>query len=289
MTKIITGVDGSASGASALRWAVEEGLLHGWSVQAALTWGLLDQHHVQTDAPFDPDYCTRDARDALIAYVYEAVEDAVVDLRTVNDLPARGLLRLAKDDDAALLVVGARGRGSIRSVLLGSVSYECVHRSSKPIAVIRAGMAHHRAEGPQRIVVGIDGSANSRVALDWAVAEASLRDAELEVVHAWSIPYVGADLFGAAPVDTRPFESSARTILADAVAGVDTSALHRGLTSNLALDSPTSAILAAAKDADLVVVGTRGVGGFAGLLLGSTSNQVVHHAPCPVVVVPGRA
>jgi nucleotide-binding universal stress UspA family protein len=138
----------------------------------------------------------------------------------------------------------------------------------------------------QRIVVGIDGSEGSQRALLWAVDEARLRDAEIEVVHSWHIPYTGG-YYAAAAIDWRPVEKSAQAVLDHAVDGVETAGLRHPVTRTLSTDGPAPAILAAAKDADLVIVGSRGRGGFTGLLLGSVSHQVAHHATCPVVVVPG--
>jgi nucleotide-binding universal stress UspA family protein len=284
MTKIIVGVDESTGSASALRWAVEEARERGWAVEAVLVWGLLNQHHPAKGTAWDPDYDAGRAGDALESYVRAAVGDAPVVRQLVNDLPARGLLDLADHDDVGLLVVGGRGLGDIRGAILGSVSNECLHRTTGPIAMVRAGMVHHR-EDPRRIVVGIDGSASGRLALEWADAEAAARGAELEVVHAWRVPYLGGPFAASVALEPKPFEKAARSTLDEAVADI---AVGRGVVPTLTFDGAASALLTAGKSADLVVVGARGVGGFAGLLLGSTSHQVVHHAECPVVVVPSR-
>jgi nucleotide-binding universal stress UspA family protein len=287
MRKIIVGVDESRGAASALRWAVEEGSLRGWPVEAALAWGLLDQHHAEPSAPFDRHYDAAKASEVLEGYVRAAVGDAPVDRRVTNDLPARGLLELVEVEDASLLVVGGRAVGEVRAALLGSVSYECLHRSPKPIAIVRAGMVHHRERANPRVVVGVDGSSAALAALAWAVQDAVARRASLEVVHAWHLPYVGTDVYGAmTALKPEVFEEAAQRILEQALAAVDLSGLRSPVVQNLAHDGPASAVLSAAKDADLVVMGARGHGGFAGLLLGSASSQVVHHAPCPAVIVP---
>ena len=287
MRKIIVGVDESPGAASALRWATEEGSVRGWPVEAALAWGLLNQHHPKPDAPFDRDYCAEDALEALRTYVDDAVGPGGVSLRVTNDLPARGLIELADVEDASLLVVGSRGFGGVRATLLGSVSYECVHRATKPVVVVRDGMRHHQDARTPRVVVGIDSSPAALEALTWAIDEAVARRAELQVVHAWQLPYVGTDIYGAMlTVKPDTFEDAARQIVEQALAKVDTAGLEDRLLTAVVHDGPASAVLAAAEHADLVVVGARGAGGFKGLLLGSASNQVVHHAPCPVVVVP---
>jgi nucleotide-binding universal stress UspA family protein len=135
-----------------------------------------------------------------------------------------------------------------------------------------------------RIVVGFDGSKPARRALEWAAAEARLRDAVLRVVYAWMIvPIAVPELVIAEDVDE--LQRSAEAYLADAVAGLLPA--DDGVEVELVVVNarPAEALLEAAKDADLLVVGSRGLGGFAGLLLGSISSQCAHHAPCPVVIV----
>jgi nucleotide-binding universal stress UspA family protein len=137
----------------------------------------------------------------------------------------------------------------------------------------------------KRIVVGIDGSKESRRALTWAVREAELRGAHLRVVHAYATPWE----YWEAPVPTVPIaevEKAQRKLMEDEVA--DALVHHHGVSAERVLvnDLPARALLEQSKDADLLVVGSRGRGGFSGLLLGSVSQHVSHHAPCPVVIVP---
>ena len=137
----------------------------------------------------------------------------------------------------------------------------------------------------QRIVVGIDGSAGSRAALAWAVEEARLRHATVEAVRAWSwpVPYVGPGMAG---LDPRLLEEGERAVLADAIGACDTAGVD---VEQVLVEGPAAQrLLERAKGADLLVVGSRGRGGFAGLLLGSVSQQVVHHAEGPVVVIPAE-
>lgn len=140
----------------------------------------------------------------------------------------------------------------------------------------------------QRIVVGVDGSEAARDALRWAVAEAQFRGARLQVVHAWQFPYVGPTPFGGMAIDQGDLEASARAQLDHAVEGVDLAGMAAPAEMLVVNRTPATALVEAAQGADLLVVGTRGHGGFAGLLLGSVSQQVAHHAPCPVVIVPHR-
>jgi nucleotide-binding universal stress UspA family protein len=136
----------------------------------------------------------------------------------------------------------------------------------------------------QRIVVGVDGSETSERALQWAVEEARLRHATITVVNAWSVTFGGGYPFAASAIDPAIFEEAGRQILDAAVRSVDATGVE--LETVLECGGAAESLIAAAKGADLVVVGSRGLGGFTGLLLGSVSHQVAHHAPCPVVIIP---
>jgi nucleotide-binding universal stress UspA family protein len=134
---IVVGVDGSHHAARALRWARDEAGRRGASLTAVLAWGLLDQHHIEADARFDPKYCASDAR-AFLDHAVRSALDADVNQVTgqvVNDLPARALVDTATT--AELLVVGARGLGGFGDLLLGSVSHRCVTHSPCPTVVLR--------------------------------------------------------------------------------------------------------------------------------------------------------
>ncbi|MBU6201336.1 MAG: universal stress protein [Acidobacteria bacterium] len=139
-----------------------------------------------------------------------------------------------------------------------------------------------------RIVVGTDGSSAAMAAVAWAAGEAAVHGASLEVVHSWSIPAI-ADPVSMMPIQLPldVMEREAHTVCDAAVAAAGaagavsvTGTVHRG--------SAAEHLVAASKSADLVVVGSRGRGGFVGLLLGSVAQQVASHAACPVVVVPSR-
>lgn len=136
----------------------------------------------------------------------------------------------------------------------------------------------------QRIVVGIDGSEPSRRALEWAVAEARLRGAAVQAVHAWSLPFVGAAPYAA--LEPSALREGAQSTLEAVVDGVDEQGLPEPVERLLVEGPAARSLLDVADGAELIVVGSRGHGGFTGLLLGSVSQQVTHHAPCPVVIVP---
>jgi nucleotide-binding universal stress UspA family protein len=136
------------------------------------------------------------------------------------------------------------------------------------------------------IVVGVDGSDESKEALRWALEESRLRQATLRAVNAWSFPTI----FGPTPIPPEMFDANlikenAEKTLADAVAEVGGEDPHAYI-ERVVREGPAAQVLVnASADADLLVVGSRGHGGFAGLLLGSVSQQCAHHAPCAVVIV----
>jgi nucleotide-binding universal stress UspA family protein len=133
-----------------------------------------------------------------------------------------------------------------------------------------------------RIVVGTDGSEGARAALRFAVEEARLRSAKLEAVYAWHYPALALTAPVPATYDDE-LEESAKELLQTALDGIDTSGVE--VDRELVRGPAASALTELAKGADLLVVGSRGHGGFKGLLLGSVSQQCAHHAPCPVVIV----
>lgn len=139
----------------------------------------------------------------------------------------------------------------------------------------------------ERIVVGVDGSEVSRAALRWAADEASRRQATLEVVHAWHAPFLlgYVETGELAPGD---FESDAEALLDHALGSTDLSGVGK-VEKVLVPGGAAEVLLDVSKGATLLVVGSRGRGGFSGLLLGSVSQQVVHHATCPVLVIPPTA
>lgn len=141
-----------------------------------------------------------------------------------------------------------------------------------------------------RIIVGVDGSEHSLEALRWAVKEATLRDGTVQAISAWTYPVMAADgLAGGAFIsglDPETLAASARSNLETAVQAACPDEATRPKVELVVVEgSPGQALVEASKGADLLVVGSRGHGGFANLLLGSVSSQCVHHAHCPVTVI----
>jgi nucleotide-binding universal stress UspA family protein len=290
MRKIVVGVDGSASSQQALRWAAAEAAFRGTPLVAVMAWGYLDQHHHPADAPFAPNYSEADAHLALASYVTDALgPDATdaVDLHPVCDLPARALLEAS--EDAEMVVVGARGRGGFAGLLLGSVSQKVLHHAPCPVAIVHGQEDPPSAEHAARIVVGVDGSSGGDTALRWALVEARLRGAIVDVVHAWHMPFVAPYPYMTVGFDTATFEKAARDTLDRAIERAHPTADDR-IIPVLALSGASALLIETAKGADLVVVGCHGASAVKAALIGSVSQQVAMHGPCPVVVLPaGRS
>lgn len=142
-----------------------------------------------------------------------------------------------------------------------------------------------------RIVVGVDGSPSSRGALRWAVQQARLTGGTVDAVIAWQIPAMvgGYGLGSMAMVDGIDFEDSAKQALAEAISDVVGPGHSRLVRSQVVHGIPAQVLLDASADADLLVVGSRGHGGFADVLLGSVSQHCLHFAHCPVVVMRGES
>jgi nucleotide-binding universal stress UspA family protein len=279
---IVVGVDESTGAREALRWAVAEGAVREAQVVAVLAWGFLDQH---TDAleGFNPDYGESDADAALGRMIEDALgPESARDVRRhiVCDLPARALLDTAANAD--MLVIGARGVGGFAGLLLGSVSQHCVHHATIPTVVVR-DRADAAASG---VIVGVDGSEHAERALAWAADEARRRRAPLTVVHGYQVPPIGGFPYTTMTMDSSLMPRAARQLLKRALDRIDTSGIEVNPVSSPA--GGARAVLESAESAALVVVGSRGLGAFKRLLLGSAATQVVNHAPCPVAVIPAR-
>jgi nucleotide-binding universal stress UspA family protein len=284
MTGIVVGTDGSEGGTTALRWALEEGGRRGWAVTVVLAWDYLAQPKLDATAPFDPHYDETKAAEYLDGYLAQALGDAAstVGRVVVNDKAAPALLDAAGGAD--LLVVGARGLGGFKGLLLGSVSRAVVEHAPCPVAVVHAPAGGGAPTTPARVVVGTDGSADALAAMRWAADAARARGAVLQVIHSWQQPLIGGYLDGAPQFDPAEIEDYARRTLDTAVAELDRTDLT--VEPLLVTAGSAQALIDASEGAELVVVGHRGIGRIERFLLGSTSLRVAQHAACPVVLVP---
>jgi nucleotide-binding universal stress UspA family protein len=194
------------------------------------------------------------------------VTDAVVTGSAVSVLGA-------ESRSADLVVVGARGVGGFVGMLLGSTAVSLASHTRCPVMVVRG-----EPTDAAPIVLAVDGSAVGEAAVEFAFAEAALRKAAILAVHAWLPDH--------APPGTGV--ESAERLLAEALAGFAERYPDVVVRYEVLSGEPRETLIEASGNAQLMVVGARGRGGFAGLLLGSVSQAVLHHAHCPVTVVRGH-
>ncbi len=281
---IVVGVDGSDCSLDAVRLAAAEAVLRRRPLRVvhAFVWPSI---HVGNPPgilhPSIPQL--REAAERLVA---DAVEQAVkaapevtVTSAVVDGAAVPVLLRESRH--AELLVLGDRGLGGFSGLIVGSVAVQTVTHASCPVLVVRG---RPRAEGP--VVVGVDGSETSAAAVRFAAAEAEARGCELIALHTWTGPV------STGPGDMLPlvYDPSAvaadeQVLLAEAVAAVAGDHPDVPIRQEV-VHGPARRILTdRSRHAQLMVVGARGRGGFAGLLLGSVSQHLIHHAECPTAIV----
>jgi len=191
--------------------------------------------------------------------------------------PQRGLLAVAKE--AAMIVVGARGIGGFAGLLMGSVSGQLAEHAACPVAVVRP--AHGSAVD---VVVGIDGSPESGRALQLGLAEARRTGGTLIALHAYLYAPVAAAYAPNPGIDQFSQRELAEENLDRALGDVEERNPDVKIERRIEHGSSAAVLVAAADGAAALVVGARGLGGFAGLILGSVSQQVLLHAHCPVLV-----
>jgi nucleotide-binding universal stress UspA family protein len=268
ISQVIVGVDGSQPSRAAVQWAAREA--------ASRDVELVVTHTVDWRSAGYAEAVRMTAEGIVDGAVAEA-RAAVPGLRVSPDLTvgraAQSLIDRSADD--TLIVVGHRGRGGFASLLLGSVSQQVASHASGPIVVVRGRI--DAAHGP--VVVGIDGSEGSALTLGRAFAEAAYRSAILVVIHAW----LGNPN---AEEDDGEEQAIGRQMLTDEIAPWCANFPDVEVESAVVQGHPVELLLGQSRSAQLVVVGSRGREGFTGLLLGAVSHQLLHHADCPVLIVP---
>lgn len=206
-----------------------------------------------------------------------------VDGLSVEGHAAETMVEYSKE--ARIVVLGSRGLGGFEGMLLGSVSAAVARYSSCPVIVTREETADLDAAGP--VVVGIDGSETSVNATDWAFSEAAHRKAMLVAAHTWvrPVPPLSADGIDVSEGGWQQFEDEQLAMLSRLLDGPRSTFPQVEVKREVSQGRAVDTLIDLARDAQLLVVGTRGLGGFRGMLLGSTSRALLHAAPCPVMVV----
>ncbi len=284
---IVVGVDAEGSSSAALEWAAAE------ARQRRRPLHLVYARHLSLREPLpvtEPDPSAAEADRVLAAAVRRANALAPgVQVTATSPLGRASSVLLDAAGGADLVVVGSRGRGTLGSIVLGSTSSEVAAHATVPVVVVRESEDAPAVRRP-RVVVGSDGSELSAEAIGSAFQMADERGVPLVVVHAWFLQSYAS---GIAVLETeearREIADEERLLSSETVAGWADKFPDVVVQQHVVNAHPVQALVDHSEGADLLVVGSRGRGGFGGLLLGSVSQGVLHHAHCPVMVVrPGH-
>jgi nucleotide-binding universal stress UspA family protein len=261
----VAGVDGSPAAEAAIRWATAEAASRGAElhlIQAVTP--LLPGH---TELTSEHRAAAAEIVDAAVALVRQLAPGVAVDGRLEDSSPSAALIKASSEAD--LVVIGSRGLGLMLGALIGSTGLDLAANAWCPIVVVRPDLG---GESGSRVVIGYDGSPASQIALEFGLDYAHRHDLEVRVV-------------AAQPPHTELHRITSEELQAavhDREHGQDVELVQ--ITGH-----PAEHLLRLSADARLIVLGSRGRGGFTGMLLGSVSQTILHHADCPVAVIPAAA
>lgn len=281
-TDVVVGVDGSDPSQQALRWAAAEANLRGSRLRVVTAYRPpwpAEEIAAGTDLDAAALARAEDLVAEMVAQARQAAPDTVVSGLAVCGAPVPVLNDAGTN--GALIVVGSRGHGGFSGLLLGATGLQLATHAASPVVVVRG----RTESGAGPVVVGVDGSAGSDMAAGVAFHEAAMRGCTLALVRAYRVPtpHWGQRI---EPVDL----DGERLRLAELAALRACVEPWREKFPQVPVDEvvthgdAASVLTAMSTAADLVVVGTRGHGGFAGLLLGSVGQKLLHHAHCPVLI-----
>ncbi|MDZ7882760.1 MAG: universal stress protein [Mycobacterium sp.] len=281
---VIVGVDGSSASHAAVRWAAHDAalrhvpltLVHVLLMPMTLTWPEMVVAYEVVEERID-----RHGRDVLERagqVAQQSLSGSAVDVQI--KMPTGNVVSTLSDmtKEAAMLVVGGQGENTGQQRHLGSVSQGVLHHAHCPVAVVRDIEVTAGSTAP--VLVGIDGSPASEAATAVAFDEAARRDVGLIALHSWSDfgPY------RIPTVDWEPHLEAGKEVLAERMAGWQECYPDVAVARRLVWGEPAYTLAAASEEAQLLVVGSHGRGGFAGMLLGSVSSTVVQVARVPSIV-----
>ncbi|MGG7569315.1 universal stress protein [Streptomyces sirii] len=284
---VVVGFDSSASSFAAVETAAHEAQLRGVGLRVvhAFTWPSR-QTPLGRSRLGPAEAGLHDLAEHIVAEAVEYAQNVEPEVEVVHTIVIDDPLTVleAQSHDAELIVVGSHGLGSFAGLLVGSTAVHLAAHSRCPVLVVRGRPG---PEGP--VLLAVDGSPEGEEAVSFAFAEASLREAGLLALHVWNTwtdrAYEGPGDPLNMVVDIDRHRDEEERVLAEALSG------HRARYPEVTVHQRSvrsrirPALIEASRSAQLLVVGARGRGGFAGLLLGSVSQAVLHHSHCPVTVV----
>lgn len=286
-SSIVAGYDGSPASEAAVWWAATEAERR--QSRLRLTYALplpfMSSPLGVPSVPL-PTERLRETAEHLLAELARRVREVwpglAVDAVVTFAGATQALLQEATTAD--LVVVGSRGLGEFRDLAMGSVSAQVATHASCPVVVVPPRWEPDRTGAG--IVVGVDGSKRSLEAIEFAFEQAEARHVTLTAVMAWHDPVsTGPDDPLPLVYDLNVLEEESSALLAESMAGHKDRHPDVPLRAELVHGRAREVLTEAGESAELLVVGSRGLGAFRGLLLGSTSRALVHHPPCPVAVV----
>ena len=284
---VVIGIDGSPSADAALAWGTREAASRGLpvhllcvresyslptgAIEGALPWEVLD-----------------DGGEAFLEAAVGRAREVAPEVEVTCSRPWGGAAQVlvAASDRAAFLVVGTRGRGRRTAAVLGTVSWQTASHARCPVVVIRGDQGEDtRTHGSARVVVAVDGSRDSERALQFAF-DCAAPTGSVTAINAWWLEVVDGVVATTPESEEWNRVVSGRESKVRAAIG-DLPSRYPEVTLDVRVERAhaTEILIEAAKDADLLVVGSRGRGGFAGLMLGSVSQHMLTGASCPVAVV----
>jgi nucleotide-binding universal stress UspA family protein len=282
---VVVGIDGSLSALRAVRWAAAEASRRQVPLRVVTAFEWRQDHPVgeiglgKSYRGIMLDQARRFLGEA-VEVAERAVDGPAVEQQLVVGFPIPVLT--AESTRAQLVVIGDRGLGGVTGLLLGSVAVALAGHAASPVVVVRGDDEDPDASAP--VVVGVDGSPVSEPAVAFAYEAAATRGGQLVAVHTWRAPFVDP-LRVAEALDFDAIEADEREVLAGQLAGWTMKYPNVRVQGVVLHDRAANALVDHSRSAQLVVVGSRGRGGFTGLLLGSVSHAVLHRAHCPVAVV----
>ena len=287
LAAVVVGVDGSDSSLAAVEFAAHEATMRRRPLRIvhAFIWPYLNVP-LGPSPSGPPEGGLRHEAERIVAAAVSLANATTPDTPVHADIVTGAAAAVLREcsHGATLIVIGDRGLGGFTGLLVGSVAVQLAAHATCPIIVVR-GVAN--ATLP--VAVGIDGSLANDPAVRFAFEEAALRGVPLNAIHRWTHPRsTGPGDMLPLVYDVAEVEADETRVLAEALAGWRDKYPDVPVRRTVKHGSPRKALIEATNRAQLIVVGTRGRGGFTGLLLGSVSQAVIHHAACPVAVVPHR-
>lgn len=286
-TQIVVGFDGSPDGRAALQWAIREAAsrrlalrvlyvepdLSGWDAAAASMSGAPT---LATTLPHDGS--------AMLAEAIALGEAAGCSVSAESLSGPTAAVLVEQSHGAALVVIGSRGLGAMASSVLGSTVSHVAAHAFCPVIVVQSDGA---PDGP--VVVGVDGSAESEETVGWAFDHASRHGLPLEVLHAYAIPVYPGVVPYVPPVEiTKATSDFEHRVTQEVLAGWSERYPDVPVTARVVHGRPAPVLIEATERASLTVVGSHGRGAFLGMVLGSTSQSLLHHASGTVAVLRHR-